>query len=308
MNPWLIGLLLITAATSVRSEEPIQAVVDDAWQGASGVHFAGRVTEIRRAPAEDNGRWAAFYRTLRMLFTSGEKGEVTWEVGGKKWTAQADEHGYWELVDDQSLDLSPGWHEIEAKPAASSPAGLLVVDPRNSIGIISDIDDTILVTGVLTKGTMLKNSLMVTPEHREAVPGMAQLYLKLLQKNPAPPASAVFYLSGSPRQLTDNLRRFLSTNGFPRGVLELKEISAENKDTPGDPEAFKLRHLEAILAGFPKVQFYLFGDDSERDPEIYAQIQKKYPDQVVGVWIHHVNPDKNRPTYPGQRDVGELLK
>jgi len=304
----LVGLCLVVFATTIWGEEPLQAVVDDAWQGAQGVHFSGRVTEIRRAPSEENGRWAAFYRTLRMLFTSGEKGVVTWQVAGKKWTASVDPHGYWEFTDEKSLDLAPGWHEIEAKPAASSPAGLLVVDPRNSIGLISDIDDTILVTGVLTKGTMLKNSLMVTPEHREAVPGMAQLYLKLLQKNPAPAASAVFYLSGSPRQLTDNLRRFLSAKGFPRGVLLLKEISAENKGAPGDPEAFKFRHIETIFDAYPKVRFYLFGDDGERDPEIYAQIQKKHPEQVLGVWIHHVNPDKSRPSYSGQRDVSELLK
>ena len=283
-------------------------MVDDAWQGAPGYRFSGRLTEIRRAPAENSGRLAAFYRTLRLLFTSGEKGEVTWRVDDRQWTALADRHGYWQLTAASVPGLLPGWHPITSEPAASSPAGLLVVDPRNPCGLISDIDDTILVTGVLNRGALLKNSLTVTPEKREAVPGMAQLYRKLLQENPAPGATAVFYLSGSPRQLTDNLRRFLAANGFPRGVLQLKEIAAESQDSPEDHEAFKLHHLETILADFPQVKFYLFGDDTERDPEIYEQVLQKHPTQVAGIWIHHLNPDKLRPSYPGQRDVSELLK
>lgn len=294
--------------TSARSEESLHTIVDDAWQGAQGYHFSGRLTEIRRAPRQDGGRLGTLYRNTRMLVTSGEEGLVTWRVAGKEWTLRADDHGFWELAGNQSLGLPPGWHEIEAVPAASSAAGLLVVDPRNPCGIISDIDDTILNTGVLSKRALLKNSLLVTPENREAIPGMAQLYHKLLKKNPAPDATAVFYLSASPRQLTDSLRRFLATGGFPRGVLQLKEISTESTDSTGGNEAYKLRHIETILAAYPQLRFYLFGDDAERDPEIYARIQEKYPAQVVGIWIHRLNPDPTRPTYPGQRDVSELLK
>lgn len=298
----------MAAMTTARSEEPLQTIVDDAWQGAQGYHFSGRLTEIRRAPHEDSGRLGSLYRNTRMFFTSGEEGLVTWRVDGKEWTLRADDHGYWELAGNQSLGLPPGWHEIETVPAASSPAGLLVVDPRNPIGIISDIDDTILNTGVLSKRVLLKNSLLVTPENREAIPGMAPLYQNLLKKNPAPEATAVFYLSASPRQLTDNLRRFLTTGGFPRGVLQLKEISTGSTDSVGGKEAYKLRCIETILAAYPQLRFYLFGDDAERDPEIYAKVQEKFPAQIVGVWIHRLNPDPTRTTYPGQRDVSELLK
>ena len=307
MKPWLSTLLLAATAVSARGEEPRQTVVDDAWQGAQGYHFSGRVTEIRSAAPEDSGRLAALYRNTRMLFTSGEEGLVTWQVAGKEWTLPADEHGYWELAGNPPLGLPPGWHEIDTEPVASSPAGLLIVDPRNPVGIISDIDDTILVTGVLKKSELLKNSLTVTPEMREAVPGMAGLYRKMLQENPAPAAAAVFYLSSGPRQLTDNLRRFLAAKGFPRGVLQLRKVAREGGEPNGDHQAFKLHHLETILAAFPQVRFHLFGDDGESDPEVYAQIQARHPDQVAGVWIHHVNPDPKRPTHAGQRNVQELL-
>ena len=298
----------MAVTTTARSEEPLQTIVDDAWQGAQGYHFSGRLTEIRRAPRSDSSRLGALYRNTRMLFTSGEEGVVTWRVADKEWSLRADDHGYWELAGNQALGFSPGWHEITSEPTASSPAGLLVVDPRNPAGIISDIDDTILHTGVLHKRTLLKNSLTVTPENREPVPGMAQLYRTLVKKNPAPEATAVFYLSASPRQLTDNLRRFLAAGDFPRGILQLKEISTESVDSVGGNEAYKVRCIESILTAYPQLRFYLFGDDAERDPEIYAQIQEKFPAQVVGVWIRHVSPDPTRPTYPGQKDMAELLE
>lgn len=308
MKTPLIALLVFLAALPIRSAEPLQTILDDGWQGAQGYHFSGRLTEIRPAPASAGSRLGNLYRNSRMLFTSGEEGLVTWRVGTSEWTLRSDDHGYWELAGNPPLTLPPGWHAIESAPAASSPAGLLVADPRNLIGIISDIDDTILVSDVLKKAALLSNSLTVAPEQRDAVPGMAQLYTKILLKNPAAATSPVFYVSSSPRQLTDNLRRFLTAGGFPRGVLQLKEISPGGEsDSLGDHEAYKLRRIESILAAFPKTRFHLFGDDGERDPEIYAKIQGKFPQQVIGVWIRRVNPDPERPSFLGQGNIEECV-
>jgi phosphatidate phosphatase APP1 len=307
MRVFFIFVLTMAATVSVRSEEPRQNIVDDAWQGTHGYYFSGRLTEVRRAPGKDSGRLASLYRNTRMLLTSGEEGVVTWRVSDREWSVRADDHGYWEMAANQSLGLAPGWYEIETEPAASSKAGFLVPDPRNATGLISDIDDTILVSEVLSKRALLTNSLTVPAEQRAAVLGMAALYARVLRENPAPEASAVFYLSSTPRQLTDNLRRFLSANGFPRGVLQLKDVASENGDAMREHEAYKLRRIETILGAFPQTRFYFFGDDAERDPEIYSEVLAKHPSQVAGIWIRRINPDPQRPVYPGERDVRELL-
>jgi len=306
----IISLFVLTmaATVSVRSEEPRQNIVDDAWQGTHGYHFSGRLTEVRPAPGKDSGRLASLYRNTRLLLTSGEEGVVTWRVSDNEWSMRADDHGYWEMAASQSLGLAPGWHEIESEPAASSKAGFLVTDPRNTTGLISDIDDTILVSEVLSKRALLANSLTVPAEQRAAVFGMAALYVRVLKENPVPEASAVFYLSSTPRQLTDNLRRFLSANGFPRGVLQLKEVASENGDSMREHETYKLRRIETILAAFPQTRFCFFGDDAERDPEIYAEVRVKHPSQVADIWIRRINPDPQRPVYPGQHDVRALME
>jgi len=309
-TPFLLALVCtLSLAASAHAKDQTHAIVDDAWSGASGYHFSGRLTEVHAVPETGRGKMRTLYRNTRQLLTSGEQGAVTWRVADREWSLRTDEDGIWELAMNQPLALTPGWHEIECEPAASSPAGLLVVDPANRLGIISDIDDTILVSHVLDKSALLKNSLTVPPLQRDAVPGMAALYQRLLKRNPAPASSAVFYVSASPRQLTDNLRAFLGSQGFPRGVLRLKDVSSHGEGTllGKNQQDYKRRVLEAVFLAYPQVRFALFGDDGEQDPEIYAALREKFPAQIEGIWIRRVNPDPQRARFPDQADVAELL-
>jgi phosphatidate phosphatase APP1 len=304
-----VALLLIGAAAfAAREPEPLRVIVDDAWNGAQGCHFSGRLVERRALDAETRGASKRFYHNTRLLLTSGEEGFVTWRAAGIEWTTRGDDDGYWTLAMSPAPAFAPGWHAIETKPERTSEAGLLVVDPKNGFGIISDMDDTVVVSDVLQKRVLMKNSLAVAPEERVPVAGMAELYRRLLAKNPAPESAAVFYVSASPRQLTDNLRGFLRANGFPRGVLRLKELSETSEDSlTGDQRAYKRRVLGEIFEAFPQVRFALFGDDGEQDPEIYQELQKRFPRQIEGVWIRRVHPDANRARFAGQADLGELL-
>ncbi|MDF3058386.1 MAG: hypothetical protein K0R17_2601 [Rariglobus sp.] len=291
----------------VGANEIRQVVVDDAWSGTTGAHFSGRLTEVRISPENRHNKLRTLYQTTRLLVTSGEEGAVTWRVADWQWTVRTDDDGYWMLAMNQPLSLAPGWVEIETVPAASSQAGLLVVDPRNRLGIISDIDDTILRSDVTATWKLLKNSLTVPPGRREAVPGMAELYHRMLSPNVAPRASAVFYVSASPRQLTDNVRSFLKNGGFPRGVLRLKEISESSENSLFSQKDYKLRALTEVLLAYPQTRFVLFGDDGEQDPEIYAALQDSFPAQIEAVWIRRVHPDPTRAKFARQGDTAGLL-
>lgn len=309
MNAALLALCLALLAPVALAADRLHNIVDDAWAGPQGHRFSGRLTEVR-AVADANNKLDTLYRNTRLLFTSGEEGRVRWSVGGLRWQSRADDHGYWELWASQPLGnstLTPGWHDITSEPAASGPAGLLVHDPRNRFGLISDIDDTVLVSQVTSKRRLLRNSLTRAPEQRAAVPGMATLYRSLLVRNPHPEATPVFYLSASPRQLSDSIRRFLRHNSFPRGVLQLKEVNIEGGDSLTDQQAYKVGRIAAIFEAFPEVKFMLIGDDGERDPESFAELQKRYPQSVESVWIRRVHPDPKRARFDGQGDPATLL-
>ncbi len=304
---------LAPTTSALPEPDTLHTIIDDAWVGTANsaprAHFSGRLTRNRPAPDASNGRLGSFYRNTRLLLTSGEDGRITWRVGVMEWTLRADDHGYWELVTNQPLDLAPGWHPIDSvHPAASSQARFLVPDPHATFGIISDVDDTILVSHVLQKRKLLGNSLSVPPNRREAVPGMAALYRTLLQRHaPGADGVPVFYVSASPRQLTDNLRAFLALNEFPTGVLQLKEMGGDFGESLNDQQSYKRRRLEAVFEAFPQVRFMLFGDDGESDPEIFREMQGKYPRQISRVWIRRVHTDPTRKTYEGQEDVALLL-
>lgn len=300
-------LLLALVAFASAGADRLHNIVDDTWANEQGYRLSGRLTEAHAVPASGAGKRSSLYGNSRLLFASGEEGRVSIAAGALGWQTRADDHGYWELQSNQPLNLPAGWHDLTSTPATSGPAGLLVHDTRNTLGIISDIDDTVLVSQVNDTARLLRNSLTLTPETRQAVPGMAALYQAWVLKNPHPAATPVFYVSASPRQLSDGLRRFLQHNSFPRGVLQLKEVSGQSSDPLRDQQAYKVQRISAILKAFPEVRFALLGDDGERDPESYAQVQALFPSQIVGVWIRHVNPDPKRARLPGQQDTARLL-
>lgn len=302
-------------------------ILDDGWATSKGIRFSGRLTEAHEGAKPQSGKASTLKRQAQQLLASGEEGRVKWRIDSKthvlEWHSRSDDLGYWELQSNVPLStampLSPGWHTLHSQPVASTvalsathlthAAGLLVHDPHNTSGLISDIDDTLLVTQVLDKSKLLKNSLTIPPESRQAVAGMALLYHKLMDDLPNPAAAPVFYVSATPRQFSDNLRRFLARHQFPRGVLMLREIGSQaaTRDPLVDTQTYKIQRIQAILDAFPNVRFVLLGDDAERDPETYAYFQQQHPERLHSVWIRRIHPDPHRPRYPQQRDVQELL-
>jgi phosphatidate phosphatase APP1 len=58
------------------------------------------------------------------------------------------------------------------------------------------------------------------------------------------------------------------------------------------PEGYKRRVIEPILGNFPQRRFVLVGDSGERDPEIYAGLERKYPEQVMRILIRDVTGEE----------------
>ena len=98
-------------------------------------------------------------------------------------------------------------------------------------------------------------------------------------------------------------------SGYLQAAMALDDERLLALDSQVDLEAV-YRHLgsiEAILQAFPDVQFMLIGDDGERDPEVYAEIARRYPQQISGIWIRRVSADPKRARIAGQQDLATLL-
>lgn len=271
-------------------------------------HFTleGRVIEARRDRAEsgsDSALSNLMRAARRLVNDEQEKISVHLKLGPYAWTVMSDQEGYFRL-DAAATRLLPGWHLLEATSETARAQGrVLLAPPENTYALISDLDDTILISNVTDKSQLLSNTLLKNYAQRAAVPGAAEYYARLARQNARPEAAPLFYLSASPRQLHTGIQTFLDLNGFPPGVLITKKITNDASGEPLlDQVQYKTKHIEYLLNEFPHLRFMLIGDDGEHDPEIYHDIHTRFPARIIDVLIRRVSPKPHRLRYPEQKD------
>ena len=155
--------------------------------------------------------------------------------------------------------------------------------PERGISVISDIDDTIKISQVAHRRQLLQNTF-INPF--VAVPGMATLFDGWRAQG------VVFhYVSSSPWQLYEPLKRMLGENGFPAGSFHLRNYRF------GDPSVLRLflsrkrnkyNIIKSIFRMFPGRRFILIGDSGEKDPEVYGKVARKFPNQIERILIRRV--------------------
>jgi hypothetical protein len=160
---------------------------------------------------------------------------------------------------------------------------VLLVAPTG-LSVLSDVDDTVKVSNVLDKKALLQNTFM---KPFQPAPGMAEFFQHLADRG-----AAFHFVSCSPWHLYPPLKAFLDANGFPKATLNMKRLRLKDSslyEFVSPPEAFKVPQILALLQAYPRRQFVLIGDSGERDPEVYGQIARERPDQVVAILIRNVS-------------------
>lgn len=302
----LLGALLSSGCA--QGADPVSVIVYPGYGYGGSFVVEGRVVEAHdlARDRESDAWWRNLWRNLRrMVNDEQEDVPVTLTLGDGRWSVVTDEEGYFRLAGAVPSGATAGWRTVNVRARGASTAGAVLLVPENAtLGIISDVDDTILVSDVADKSELLKNTLLKNPTQRKAVPGVADFYRRLAARDARPAAAPIFYLSASPRQLAFNIQKFLDRAGFPRGVLITKKVTDDATGEPlFDQRAYKIAHIEELLRRLPHVKFVLVGDDGEQDPQIYHEIQVRYPDRVVAVYIRHVNPDPARHRFDAQGDL-----
>ncbi len=208
------------------------------------------------------------------------------EIGGVEHVLRPDRGG----VIDQVIpvELSPGRHEVRLRPHGSdsvSTAVILVVGEETVFGIVSDVDDTVMVTW-LPRPLLAGWNTFVLDEHaRVPTPGMAVLYERIRSERPRAP---FIYLSTGPWNVAPTLRRFLTRNMFPSGPLLLTDWGPTHDRLFRSGRGHKEQNLARLATEFPGVKWLLFGDDGQHDEEIYSDFIAQHPDSVAAVAIRQL--------------------
>lgn len=168
---------------------------------------------------------------------------------------------------------------------AAKEAGIL------EVGIISDVDDTA--------------SVQHGPHTDGRIPGVAVLFAAI-EAGPTGSGSAgdVHYVTGRPPAFNGDVDRRLGKAGVPAGTMNDGSLGEVILGGVEGIAKEKIRDITRLLELHPEQRFVLFGDDRQRDPEVYRAIQQAYPDRVAAVFIRRAGGKVRNPEeYEGIRFV-----
>lgn len=252
------------------------------------------------------GRLATFYRRL----ASRGFGDAVVEAryGGVRQRAVTDRNGYFELSLDLGEVLAPEQRPLpkvrleliepgtRIEEGSERWAEVLVPSRRARFGVISDIDDTVVLTGVANWAVMLYRTMVSEAGGRVAFPGVAAFY-RALAEGAGAEGNPLFYVSRSPWSLYPVLEEFFEDNRLPDGpVLFLRDWGVTPRHPlPQRAPAHKEDIIREILETYPSLPFILIGDSGQHDPEVYLEVVARHPGRVMAIYIRNVSRGSKRP-------------
>lgn len=257
------------------------------YGGPGWVRVVGRVLILPPRPRTSNGEFASVRGWRSFVGIPVSFATVTVTVNGERHEVTADRGG---VVDSViKADLPTGWQtltmSVEGQPP--STAKVFVVAADVTFGVVSDVDDTVMVTALPRPLVAAWNSFVVDEHARIPVPGMAVLLERLVSQHPGAP---MLYLSTGAWNIAPTLSRFLSRHLFPAGSFLLTDWGPTHDRWFRSGREHKLTNLRRLATEFPHIKWLLIGDDGQHDEAIYTQFLAEHPDSVAAVAIRRLLP------------------
>jgi phosphatidate phosphatase APP1 len=274
---------------------------------SSSVHVRARVLLSRPNARPRPGR--PLLPGLRHFLSVELAGEqVRVEVAGGVHDMVASADGYVEATVETPA-LTPGWHLITfvvtAEPDGPVEGRLLVVDPAARLGVVSDIDDTIIHTGLTRLVDAVRTTLLIPENARKEIAGASQLY-RALCAGPVGPTQ-VFYVSTGAWNLHQVIERFLARHGFPEGPVLMTDWGPSTGWLFRESSvSYKARVINGLVQEYPSLTWVLIGDSGQDDPEAYAAVARAHPDRLHAIYIRDVAPASAARRDRVRRLAGEL--
>lgn len=286
--------------------EPLKIMPYYGFGSAHYIFIKGRVLEEEKV--KEKNEEGSTLQHLKNTYKRYESDEiphikVSGEFAGKKIETETDDEGFFEFefqfdepVDYEKHGKIAKFRLLETKTEdddREAEGKIFVPDKDCEFGIISDIDDTVLISKMTHFLAKLKLMLLNNSTERSPFPGIGA-FLRALRKGYDDKGyNPVFYVSGSEWNIFDLLVNFIQYHDIPEGPLFLKNKGTKEEEgkvimAEKDYKREKIRH---ILETFPDMKFICIGDSGQEDPEIYQKVQEEFPEQIIGIYIRDVTPD-----------------
>jgi phosphatidate phosphatase APP1 len=231
-------------------------------------------------------------RGFRTFFTAQVPGaKVRIKIDGvdlKKWFI-ANRGGY--IEEEVEIGLTPGWHDVEYCARGSSPSKskIMVVENTEKVGIISDVDDTIMRSFIPQALKAIWTMMFRDPNLRKPVKGMPEFYRRLQSENPG---SFVIYVSSAPWNVEPTIRNFIKMYDFPQGPLLARDWGPAENALFIWGTTYKYEAIKKVMGTYSNVKWILVGDDGQKDPLLYKKIVDEQPSKVEAVIIRQLSPSE----------------
>ncbi len=227
--------------------------------------------------------------------------DVFLEINGIKIHTKTLEDGYFKFCIPLNSDLKFGWIDYKVSIVFNkkdiSASGSYIRPHKGNLGIISDIDDTFLISHTRNPFKKLYILLFRNVNDRKIFDEVVPHYQALSSsgRNNKEEQNAFFYVSSSEWNLYTFIVKFTELHDLPRAVLLLKDIKNSLTDfffTGRGGHNHKFEKIKHILEFYPNLKYVLLGDDSQHDAFLYENICKIFPVTVKAVYIRQTG--KNR--------------
>lgn len=287
--------------------DPIKIMPYYGFGSDTYVYLKGRVLENEKVKEKSEGN-----STLEHIKNTYKRYESD-EIPGIKLKAmfadqemevETDDEGYFqfEFRFESPVDYDIHGNEVKLKlletktdKDETEASGFIFVPGKDAeYGVISDIDDTVLVSKITHILGRLKLMLLKDASERTPFPGIAAFLRALCKGSDNKGLNPLFYVSGSEWNLFDLLINFFRFHDIPEGPLLLRDkgFTADKGEFETAEGKYKQDKIHHILDTYPELKFICIGDSGQQDPEIYKEIVDKFPGRILGIYIRDVSPDK----------------
>ena len=236
-----------------------------------------------------------------------ENFDVYLKYGNQEIHTKTLEDGYFKFCIPLEKETHFGWIEYEVSIKYDSE---IIVSKANfirphkgNLGIISDIDDTFLISHTQNIFRKIYILLFKNVNDRRVFKDVVSHYQALSSagRHNTEGENAFFFISSSEWNLYRFIVKFAKIHHLPRAVILLKDIKRSLTDffmSGRGNHDHKFDKIKHVLEFYPNLKYVLLGDDSQQDPVLYERICKIFPVTVVAVYIRQT----------GKSQKGEVKK
>ncbi|KAH0582395.1 hypothetical protein H2248_010339 [Termitomyces sp. 'cryptogamus'] len=156
---------------------------------------------------------------------------------------------------------------------------------HSPIRVISDIDDTVKLSNILCGARTVFQNVFVRDLKENIIPGMGEWYTSMWSQG-----VRFHYVSNGPFELLPIVNEFFQISQLPPGSIRLKSYAGRSifHGLLTAPATRKRAGVIDILDSFPESRFILIGDTGEQDMELYAELARERPRQILAVFLRDV--------------------